>query len=264
MSIQELSEKQRVKLLAIFKKLFVPWYSPSDYFRAVLELREKENTWNEKSVCRDVFQVSLSQSSMVPEEQLGERNAGIFCTLPPPRIFWDCWLAIYYLENPQVFPSLSMVAKHLLDYIKRVGLNPDGNYRQFEPFHLDYLLKMASADPRQGNLFLQDPIEALCLMKGTVMLASVAGGLRDPYLWLGEHQKEWQEQSKLVREATIDEFREFYSERKLFKYIHRKQNEWKHLQLPPSKKEETVLGQESDGEQERRCADPEMVVPGSQ
>lgn len=159
----ENGEKKRLYLLEVLKKFALPHFPT--YFEQVVEKREAENTWHSYSVNFDIFKTvaHYPEGRNNPYNQVGK----VCCVLPAPRGFWDTWLALYCLENPEVFPTVSHVAKTMLGYIEQAKLDP-AHYENFETAHLNYLIRTANGETR--NFFLEDPLETVFLLRSYPMI----------------------------------------------------------------------------------------------
>lgn len=195
------TESGRIKALEFFKKWILPEFPT--YFEQVLKKREEEETWHEKSICWDVFQIMADHPEGM--DNLYHQEGVVVCTIPAPRGFWDAWMAIYCLENPKLFKNLTMCARLLLDYIKEIKLDPS-NYKFFEPCHFNYLVKLSLGEEGR-NYFFEDPRELLFLLRSYPMIEVACGNLSwDEWM----KKPEAQEQLEKLHEKTYKDVEDFF------------------------------------------------------
>lgn len=212
----ENGEKKRLYLLEILKRFALPHFPT--YFEETVELREKENTWHSYSVNFDIFKTMAHypEGRANPLKQEGR----VCCVLPSPRGFWDTWLAIYSLENPDAFPTVSHVARSLLDFINQANLDPEC-YENFENCHLRHIIRTASGEAR--NFFLEDPLETVFLLRSYPMI-ECARGARDQEDFM--ETPECARELEKIKSQVQSDFDRFWEEKGFLSEKKQLLNEW--------------------------------------
>lgn len=189
-------------LLEIFEKEAMPLFPT--YFEKIYEKKKDTRNFNVKSPWFDCFHpVALKK---------GDSYEGtIQCVLPAPRVFWDCWMSIYQLENPKVFYNPSIAAKSILQELEILKLDPSG-FVNFEPYHENHLNQVANFNRR--NFFLDNPFGCVLGLKICPMIESLCGDM-DPYEYVKKNEQVQIEIQKL-EEHMIQDWIEKYPEMKNF------------------------------------------------
>lgn len=197
--LEILENEDEQKLAALYLRIFKAEALPlfPTYFEKILEKRETNNDWNERSVWIDSFVPMVGRG-------VGQVEGTMTCLIPAPRVFWDTWLCVYQLENPDIFSHPSIAARVILREIQTVKLDVSG-YGNLEPYHLDYLTDLANSKKPHTNMFLLDPFEAVVLLK-LIPMVECARGVQDPIDFM-QRNEEFQKEAEKCRTALEAEWR---------------------------------------------------------
>lgn len=196
-----MNEQQRTHLRKFFKNEVLPLFPT--YFEKIYEKRENDQNWNEGAPWVDMF---VPMASHNPDTAL---EGTLSCVVPAPRLFWETWLALYQLENPDVFYNTSVAANVILREIKALKLAPS-NFGNFEVYHLNYLSDLGSGSEPKPNMFLSNPFVTMISLKLAPMLEAARGG--SPPDVFARTNLEFIQQSILMEEEYMNRFEKEYPE----------------------------------------------------